>query len=179
MYLLSVNLLIISSKFASSCPARRKQNSELTKKQWKKTKDHGLLHLIKSNPKIYEPNKCIYCGEPAEFQLKNGNWCCHQFATQCPTNRKKNKDKIKSLYSKNENSDVIFNGKLRKDEYTEERRKKQGWSKGLTKFNNNLLKERGERLSQKYKNGELIPSWQNRQHTKEEIDKIVYRNDTF
>lgn len=89
---------------------------------------------------------------------------------QCPALRKKNSEKIKSLYSKD---GKLFNGKLRSAQYTKESRLRQGWSKGLTKYTNPLLKEKGKRLSQKYKNGELKPSWEGRTHTIEEIDKIV------
>lgn len=117
---------------------------------------------------------CAYCGQPAQYQLKNGKWCCENFCSKCPEVRRKNSEKIKSLYSVDKNGDVLFNKKLRKDEYTEERLRKQGWSRGKTKFTDKILKERGERLSKKYKNGELIPSQLGRNHSAEEIDKIIH-----
>ena len=95
-------------------------------------------------------------------------------SNQCPELRRKNAEKIKSMYSKNEDGDIVFNGKLRKEQYIEESRLKQGWSKGKNKYNDKGIKERAERLSQKYKNGELTPTWTNRTHTPEEIDKIVH-----
>lgn len=111
---------------------------------------------------------CSYCNQPASFQLKNGKWCCMPFNSQCPALRKKNQEAIKNLYK---------NGKLNQQEIQKHRTKesliRQGWNKGLTKYTSNSLKERGEKLSQRYKNGELKPSWKGRTHTVEEIDKIV------
>ena len=42
-----------------------------------------------------ELHVCVYCGQPAYFQFKNGKWCCSQFMTQCPKNRERNSENIK------------------------------------------------------------------------------------
>jgi hypothetical protein len=47
----------------------------------------------------------------------------------------------------------LYNGKIKALYYTEESRAKQGWSKGLSKHTDERIKERGERLHQKYVNG--------------------------
>ena len=166
------------SKNQSSCPAKRKFLSNWLKDKWNESKDLGSNYLIETKPKHIEkiiPHQCAFCGEYAEFQLKNGKWCCHEFYAQCPALKKKNSEKIKSMYSRNKNGDVVFNNKLRKYEYTEESRKKQGWSKGKTKFDNASIKKRSETIIQKYKDKELTPTFLNKHHTKETIDKIVNR----
>lgn len=163
------------SKNQASCPENRKQISLKTKEKWNATKELGYKQL-KDNPNKIDksinitPHICTYCGEYAEYQFKNGKWCCHPFSAQCPALRKKNSEIIKSMYSED---GKVFNGKLCANKYTKEIRQRQGWSKGLTKYTNQILKEKGKRLSQKYKNGELKPSWSGRTHTSEEIDKIV------
>ncbi|NCU28868.1 MAG: DUF559 domain-containing protein [Candidatus Moranbacteria bacterium] len=40
-----------------------------------------------------ENHKCIYCGEEATFQLKNGNWCCKSNARSCPAIKEKVRQK--------------------------------------------------------------------------------------
>lgn len=116
--------------------------------------------------------KCYYCGRDANYQLKNGKWCCMPSYNQCPELRRKNAEKIKSMYSKNENGDIIFNGKLRKNDYTEESRKKQGWAKGKNKFNDIRIRKQSETLLKKYKNGELKSPFFGKHHTEETKKKL-------
>ena len=35
-------------------------------------------------------NKCIYCGQIAKHQFKNGKWCCTKSKNSCPEMRKRN-----------------------------------------------------------------------------------------
>lgn len=38
-------------------------------------------------------NVCDYgCGLEGKFQFKNGKWCCHEYASQCPKIRQKNSE---------------------------------------------------------------------------------------
>lgn len=46
------------------------------------------------------------------------------------------------------------------------------WNKGLTKDTNNVLKERGERLSKRYREGELVGSFKGKTHSKESLNKL-------
>lgn len=49
---------------------------------------------------------------------------------------------------------------------------KEPWNKGKTKATNDILREKGERLSKRYKLRELVPSWTGRKHTEETKLKI-------
>lgn len=49
---------------------------------------------------------------------------------------------------------------------------KTPWNKGLNKHNNVFIKNGGETLSNKIKNGERIPGFKNKKHTKETKEKI-------
>lgn len=64
---------------------------------------------------------CVYCGNLAAYQLKNGKWCCKPSHNSCPANRSKN-------------SAANHNGPcaeaLRKAH--ENRRGKPSWNKGMT-----------------------------------------------
>ena len=158
----------------SKCPAKKQDTKNKLKERWKETKNAGYSQLKNPTNNSKEniiPNVCAYCGQYAEYQLKNGKWCCKKSANSCSANIKKNSEKIKSMYSED---GKYFNGKIKEYYYTEESRAKQGWSKGLSKHVDERLKSRGERLHQKYENGELTPSRLGDHHSDEEKDKIVY-----
>ena len=36
-----------------------------------------------------EKHMCYYCGKEANFQLKNGNWCCKKYTSSCSAIREK------------------------------------------------------------------------------------------
>lgn len=118
-------------------------------------------------------HKCNYCGKEANYQFKNGKWCCKPSPNQCPELRRKNSEKIKSLYSIDENGDVLFNNKLRKDEYTEERSRKQGWAKEKSKYNDIRIKKQAETLLKKYKSGEIKSPFLGKHHTEETKKKLA------
>ncbi len=107
----------------------------------------------------------------AEYKLNNGKWCCHPYSTQCPVLREKNSKSLKPLYSKNKDGITIFNGKQRN--YSEDARKRQGWNRGLTKETSDLIRERGERLHERFAKGELVGLFTNHTHTVESKNKIV------
>lgn len=46
------------------------------------------------------------------------------------------------------------------------------WNKGLTKKNNEIVKIASENLKERYRNGELKPSFKGKEHTKETKEKI-------
>lgn len=50
--------------------------------------------------------------------------------------------------------------------------KRIAWNKGLTKETNEKLKIAGEKLKEKYKNGELTPSFKGRHHSDETKKKL-------
>ena len=116
-----------------------------------------------------EIHLCAYCGQPAKYQLKSGKWCCEPVNQRCPVIKEKNRKAIQKLYDE---------GKLNQQEILKNRTKesfeRQGWNKGLSKYTDERIKNRGERLHQKYKNGELTPSRLGDHHSDEDKDKIVY-----
>ncbi len=91
-----------------------------------------------------ENNKCAYCGGNANFQLKNGKYCCCEYYNSCPDNRKKTSEKQKG--DKNHRfGKRPWNKGLTKDidervlKYTESMKltkrnnPKKAWNEGLTK----------------------------------------------
>lgn len=158
------------SPHMNGCPEIKKQRKEHATKQWKETKDLGFSKLnenIKEND--FTTNVCAYCGKPAKYQLKSGKWCCEPVNQRCPAIKEKNRKAVQKLYDE---------GKLNQQEIQKNRTKesfeRQGWSKGLSKHTDERLKNRGELLHQKYKNGELTPSRLGDHHSDEDKDKIVY-----
>lgn len=162
----------------SSCPAIRKKNSNKAQQKWNQLKQKGIKYrkdipLQQRNKDVGQQHICFYCGSYAEYQLKNEKWCCKPYPTQCPSNKKKNSQKIKSLYSKNKDGQCVFNGKLRKDQYTEQSRKKQCWNKGLTKYTNQSLRKKGLTYHQKILQGKIIPYQLGKAHTDQWKDKMM------
>ena len=47
-----------------------------------------------------EKHICIYCGAEAQYQLKNGKWCCCKSANSCPANRALRKNASKKQWQK-------------------------------------------------------------------------------
>ena len=43
---------------------------------------------------------CVYCGQPASFQFKNGKWCCSHSMSSCPANKKRISQIVKTLHAK-------------------------------------------------------------------------------
>lgn len=161
------------SKHNFSCPAIKKQISTKIKIMWNdlKSQDLSTLKDKKTKKENIIPNICAYCGKQAKYQLKNGKWCCSKSPNSCPQNKRKNSEKIKSLYSHSNNC-ILFNGKEKI--CSQKSRLKQGWNRGLTKYTDSRIKNRGEKLSQRYKKGELIPSFLGKKHTDKTKDKIVF-----
>lgn len=158
------------SPHMNGCPEIKRQRKERATKQWKETKNLGFSKLnenIKENN--FTPNICAYCGQPAKYQLKSGKWCCEPVNQRCPAIKEKNRKAVQKLYDE---------GKLNQQEILKNRTKesfeRQGWSKGLSKHTDERIKNRGNKLHERYESGELIHAWIGKKHTIEEIDKIVY-----
>ena len=47
-----------------------------------------------------EKHICIYCGAEAQYQLKNGKWCCCKSSNSCPANRALRKKASKAQWQK-------------------------------------------------------------------------------
>lgn len=85
--------------------------------------------------------KCNYgCGKDAKNQLKNGKWCCEEFASKCSNIRKKNTEGLKTAHLSGKYDDANF----------------ISWNKGLTKETDSRIKKSGETFSSKYKSGKII-----------------------
>src|SRR5674476_392922 len=78
--------------------------------------------------------KCEYgCGNEAKFQLKNGRWCCEEFHTKCPANKKKNSDGLEVAHK---------NGKLPGWSKLWKQEKIKSWNKGSNIFTDSRLSKR-------------------------------------
>ncbi|MCK9615776.1 MAG: hypothetical protein M0R48_09780 [Candidatus Omnitrophica bacterium] len=83
---------------------------------------------------------CEYgCGRKAKFQMKNGKWCCEDFYTKCPENRRKNSSAIKGLPKVGHNNLGKFceKGHL-------------SWNKGQTKETNETISRMSKRIKQDF-----------------------------
>lgn len=161
----------------SKCPAKKQDTKNKLKERWKETKNAGYSQLKNPTNNSKEniiPNVCAYCGQPAKYQLKSGKWCCEPVNQRCPAIKEKNRKAVQKLYDE---------GKLNQQEILKNRTKesfeKQGWSKGLSKHTDERIKNRGDKLHERYESGELIHAWIGKKHTIEEIDKIVHGMTNF
>lgn len=92
---------------------------------------------------------CEYgCGQEAEYQLKNGKWCCCKSQNSCPINKKKIHDGI--LKSPKHTKELY---KLRWENTSPEARKRMNWNKGLTKETDERVKKGGETIRKRIKLG--------------------------
>jgi hypothetical protein len=82
--------------------------------------------------------KCAYCNQEAEFQLKNGKWCCSRSWNQCPELRKRNSLGLKLAFPDGHQKNI---GHV-------------AWNKGLTKETD----ERVRRYSTKLRNEKISKS---------------------
>lgn len=72
--------------------------------------------------------ECHYgCNREAKIQLKNGNWCCENSPNKCIELKRKNSESLKLAFKEGRKNCRQFDGK-------------RGWNKGLTKENNNIMK---------------------------------------
>lgn len=64
---------------------------------------------------------CIYCGQDAHYQFKNGKWCCSPKMAQCPANRKRFSNKVMLAHKKRK--ELTGNSAFKKGEYTKNHQK--------------------------------------------------------
>ena len=115
-----------------------------------------------------QEHKCAYCGGEAQYQLKNGKWCCQEKFNKCPAIREKNSSGLKKAYQTGtRDAKEIYQNK------SQQSKRRSAWSKGKSKFDCEILRIKGQLLSNRYKNGELTPSQLGRKHTPQQIDKIM------
>ncbi len=72
---------------------------------------------------------CIYkCGQKAQYQFKNGKWCCSEFASQCPTIKKKTSRDLTGsnnpMFGRKHSSETI-------EKYKKDRKGRTPWNKGI------------------------------------------------
>ena len=163
------------SKRATCCPTNRELRKQKTKQSWKQLKQRGIKHREDipqeeriNNIDLGQEGICYYCGQQAHYQLANGRWCCQQKYNQCPVNRQKNSLGLKKAYQTGvRDAKEIYQNK------SQQSKKNMAWSKGKNKYNCEIIKERTQKVKEKYRTGQLIGSWVGRKHTPEEIDKIM------
>ena len=56
--------------------------------------------------------------------------------------------------------------------YVSHTKGKEPWNKGKSKETDDTLRVKGEKLSERYRNGEIIPSWKGKKHSEETKSKI-------
>lgn len=148
-----------------SCPANREKVAKAITLRHNEAKEkYGTAIFTKGslvgNAKTKAPSRgdhiCVYCGGHADFQLKDGRWCCHKTRHGCPEIRRKNSDGVKNSHASHP---------------TGWNKGHPAWNKGLTAAHPRISKSR-EKLKLRYQTGELIPSWKGRKHTEEQKRKI-------
>jgi hypothetical protein len=161
------------SENMNGCPEIRRIRKDSSLKSWNDVKNKGKILLKEIGNKrnrSLKPEFCEYgCGLNAEHQLKNGKWCCSDSSNKCPNNRRKNSERIKSLYDC---------GKLKQDyqNISQGSKDRMRWSKGLTKETNGSLNKMSETLGLRYKNKELIHPFLGKHHTEDSKIKMKKTN---
>ena len=87
----------------------------------------------------HSSNVCFYCGNYAQFQLKNGTWCCSATYQSCSGIKKKNSESLKRKHK--EKGLKWFNASHK------------AWNNGLTKVTDERVRKGAEKYSQNLKNG--------------------------
>lgn len=110
---------------------------------------------------------CVYCGGHADYQLKDGRWCCHEKKGSCPEIRRKNSEGCKKSFQ---------NGRRGKG-----RGRARGsvpWNKGLpsprkgkNKYNDPVIAKQVATIRAAYANGRK-GTWFGRHHTEEQKRKL-------
>ena len=78
--------------------------------------------------------KCEYgCGNEAKFQMKNGKWCCENFYTKCPENKRKNSNRLKQVHKE---------GKVPGWKKLWKNKKIKSWNKGSNIFTDGRVSKR-------------------------------------
>lgn len=99
------------SKSRCSCPAYKKKHSAIMSGVHQKFKEKygdGEFkrgRTIDISHQTPYPSRgdhvCVYCGGHADYQLKDGRWCCHEKKGSCPEIRRKNSEGMKQAHQVN------------------------------------------------------------------------------
>ena len=115
-----------------------------------------------------EEHLCEYgCGRKANYQFKNGKWCCSKNAANCPEKRKKIIEGQRR-WTKTHPEKVKQHNELMK----EIMKGNSCWNRGLTKNTNKKIFEITEHIKDMYKNGDLKASFKGKTHTEQTKQKI-------
>jgi hypothetical protein len=136
-------------------------------------------------------NKCIYCGNEAKYQFKNGKWCCCKNQSSCPKIRKiqsknssgknnprygvklseETKDKI-SKSNKGRISSKITRKKI--SEANKGKKKPEGFGEKIAEINRTryFSKETRQKISESNKGKKV--SQKNRQLTSQRMSRNQY-----
>lgn len=107
-----------------------------------------------------ETKLCEYgCGKEAKHQMKNGRWCCEDFYTKCPENRRKNSERVKQAHK---------DGRC----VSSQLEKGWGWNRGLSKETSTSMMSVANTLHNKYLNKELFHPFLGKHHTEESKKKM-------
>ena len=156
----------------SACPEIRKQLSQRTTQQHLIQKQvSGSGWLVKGSKTVDDrietkyPSRgdhvCVYCGGHADYQLKDGRWCCQPKSNSCPVRSKLCANK------RNPDGTPVRDYKAVYANLPEETKQRM-----LAFHSEQAKKKRSQTIRQMYLNGELVGSWTGRKHTEEEISKI-------
>lgn len=109
------------------CPANRERVAKAIALRHKEAKEkYGTGYFTKGSvigrSGTKAPSRgdhvCVYCGGHADFQLKDGRWCCHEKKGSCPEIRRKNSEGCKRAYATGRKKSSTLGHKA--------------WNKGLT-----------------------------------------------
>lgn len=152
-----------------SCPEFRHKISEKAKGVHKLIKDkygtgrfakgqHLELKTVRYSSR--GDHVCVYCGEYADYQLKDGRWCCQPSSNSCPINRSKNAESGRKNPKKGfQKGHQINSGR-------------PSWRRGLTEATNESVRQGAEKIRLKYQTGELVPPFKGKHHSKETLRKM-------
>lgn len=111
---------------------------------------------------IQTSENCYYgCGNLARYITKQGTLICSKSPNQCPVNRRKNSLKGKESYKNGSR----ISGSERYKNLSSEIKERMKWNKGLTKNTDLRVSKQAETAKERFKNGEIIPSFKGRNHT--------------
>lgn len=105
-------------------------------------------------------NICEYgCESEAQYQMKNGNWCCSKSPNGCVAIKKKNSNALKQAH---------IDGRYPDDPFGESR----AWSKGLTYKDHPGIKKQTDTMRHLYESGKLVGSFTGKKHSKKSKQKM-------
>ena len=106
----------------NSCLKIREAKAESIRKSWVLRKQQDFVPKYQKPEQHTKTELCEYgCGNKAEFQLKNGQWCCSKHSGSCLVNRQKNAEGLKLAY---------VEGRKDRENLNKNAPEWHGWSKG-------------------------------------------------